>query len=503
MEGTYGMTAMERREARLADTDNTVPATEAEAAWEALYEAKHLKDLAVEKMSPGFKRDRAAKDVEMWFEAERQALIYGRKQRQFVGGEAVSEEVQAKKVVRLRRVEAPETRDVESSKNFEFRSKRVLLTYKGHLDKMALKSWFEGLECCRGKDLVLFRVAHETGDEGCPYLHSHVVIEWSNVVRSRSARVFDYEGVHPNITTPRRGASNWDRMVRYLGKEDPENEDLLSFSSTGVDYGWLEDVESAKTVGEAVRLAATPSQVPGIMAAWKVLHDDMEGEFEELVPERDLSPWQRQLLALMDHATNLKPCRYDFTGVKDENDTPVLLQGDPSIDSRVNVVYNPGGQIGKTYLGKVLSRKYPRRVLSIQGVPQVRDLATIVDGALQQGWTGDTVVFNLTREHADYKIYNSIESMSDGLMTSQKYMGRCFQWNTRNVVVMTNQMLDLRRLTLSRWRVYRVNALCSPLVPLDLDTCLGLLESERITRGDYDEEHRGVPDGALRRVKKK
>lgn len=84
---------------------------------------------------------------------------------------------------------------------FHFQARKVHLTYKNHLPMLTLMSHLKDI----GGEFKLYSIVHEIGEEDedtpTPYEHTHVFIWWKNKFQSKNARVFDYNGIHPNIQT--------------------------------------------------------------------------------------------------------------------------------------------------------------------------------------------------------------------------------------------------------------------------------------------------------------
>ena len=77
-------------------------------------------------------------------------------------------------------------------RNAKIANRRLLLTYKTHLDKDA---WIEWISTKTGTpDFV--RLAHETGDKTTPYNHTHCVIDFGKVFQTINMSYFDYENIH-------------------------------------------------------------------------------------------------------------------------------------------------------------------------------------------------------------------------------------------------------------------------------------------------------------------
>lgn len=88
----------------------------------------------------------------------------------------------------------------ESEKRF--RSEKVHLTYRSHMDMAKIKAHMMGFG-----NINVLSMVHENGDvdEACPtpYAHTHVAVYWSKALDAPLATCFDIDGVHPNAQTRR------------------------------------------------------------------------------------------------------------------------------------------------------------------------------------------------------------------------------------------------------------------------------------------------------------
>ena len=78
-------------------------------------------------------------------------------------------------------------------------NRRILLTYKTHLDKDA---WIEWISTKTRITPDFVRLAHETGDKTNPYNHTHCVIDFGKVFQTVNMSYFDYENIHLIYTRP-------------------------------------------------------------------------------------------------------------------------------------------------------------------------------------------------------------------------------------------------------------------------------------------------------------
>jgi hypothetical protein len=114
-----------------------------------------------------------------------------------------------------------------------------------------------------------------------------------------------------------------------------------------------------------------------------------------------------------------------------------------------------GGNIGKSELMKFMKRMAPDDVHIVSGCPNVRNLATILKAATEHGWTGKTIIFDISRSFSDWDIYETIENVSNGVMTATKYEGGTFSWKAVNIFFMSNWLPKTNGLSTDRWFIFR------------------------------------------------
>lgn len=374
-----------------------------------------------------------------------------------------------------------------------FQNKSLILTYKGHLEKEIYEQWFRTrivtTLAAPGTKVLFIRCAHETGDEKFPYLHTHVLFMLTQPIISRKARVLDYEGVHPNwnyVTTKR----HYDNCKRYLAKEDTDNADLLAEDDT---QAWKEQVLRADSLKDAVmNTRCKPTDIGGL----KMFRDLCRTpEHEPNIKIEHFLRWQRGALEIMNKGSAPRP------------DVPVLVDENPDDDSQpinglgdlyfslgerfVHVVHDPKGASGKTAFIKALVFSNPKRFFMMQTIPNARDFATIIEGALQGGWTGDTLLFNMPRQQEDHKVHTTIECAVDAFVTSTKYQGKTSTWAGRNIWIFTNTIPNPHRMTPDRWRYYSISAdfqknMMSNLRHMSYEEGLALYQAQIESREERD-----------------
>lgn len=301
---------------------------------------------------------------------------------------------------------------------------RVLLTYKTHIDKETLRTWLtSGFNAKRVE--IAHENGHETEEEGedMSYPHTHVFVEFREQHRSTDPRVFDYEGIHPHvkkIATRKHHIA----VFQYLAKEDHSNDHLVEECK-----GIAVRVWEQKTIQDAARLCERPSDAPGIIALFKLKPTEYE------VNEPVWRPWQQSVISLL-------------TGIAD--------------DRTVHWIVDTKGACGKTFMAKYLHMKSMAYCVSAFG--GMRDVGTIIATAIESGWDRRVFIADLPRAAEDKAIYEPIEAIKNGLVTSTKYAGSTMCFPSPHVIVFANFRPQKDRLSLDRWRIYAIDSNSSELV---------------------------------------
>jgi len=275
------------------------------------------------------------------------------------------------------------------TKKFRISSTRFMLTYKTHVDKKKLIDYLNGMY-----ETSFIRAAHESADEGHPYEHTHVLIEWKILHNVKDSRWADYEGIHPNLT-PSKCKKHFNTQKQYIAKEDPENKDLLYQKS------FAEEVWECKNIQEALTKASA-GQITATVVCW-----NQRPIKNTPTPEPTWRPWQEKLLKRLEE----KP------------------------DRRIPWIFDEKGNSGKTFLAREMIKRGAMLITQMGGA---RDCATIVHNSLRDGWDGKLCIIDLPRQCQDKAIYEPIEMIKNGIMTTTKYSGQTKVWDAGHVVVMAN-----------------------------------------------------------------
>lgn len=300
-----------------------------------------------------------------------------------------------------------DVKEMNPDKPFYVQNQRFLLTYKTHLDKKAHFAFLEGVN--GGKHLHECYCAHEKASSKTNYAHTHTYVDFGRQIKSTSSRKFDFQGIHPNIkfvVTKKR-----DRLYRYISKEDPELADLAA-RHPSVGPGIVSMIASKKTIQEAIGLVQNVNDVFGIERLYALTREPEPLMCAQFEPHG----WQIPLLRKLEWSADLR-----------------------SIDN----YWEPDGRCGKTTLIKYLVATHPDRFYAISDPGPARDTSTVIVSAQKAGWKGHCMLINLTRDYAEREhIYKFLETLKDGLVTSQKYESATMVFDNPHVIVFSNAAMS-------------------------------------------------------------
>lgn len=311
----------------------------------------------------------------------------------------------------------PASIETGGTTKFYFQGQKLLLTYSDvHIDKEAL---IEMIADRAGFELKFARCAHETGlSTGVPFKHTHVLIDFGKRFQTRDCRRFDWNSgdgnPHPNFR-PVKSATHWHNCTQYLGKEDPENQDLLVVSCVGRVWN------SASLQDALLNNCEKPSDALGIAALWGARPAQTP---DVATPNR---PWQQDVLK--------------------------LVQDKPH-PRAIHWFYDPVGDTGKTWLSRYLMAN--KIAYSVKQACGSYHFATILQGAIAAGWDQRCFIFDLPRTCEDLAFYGPLEEVKDGHVTAVKYQGGSLIFNQPHVLVLANFLPKREKLSRDRWRVHEI-----------------------------------------------
>lgn len=133
-----------------------------------------------------------------------------------------------------------------------------------------------------------------------------------------------------------------------------------------------------------------------------------------------------------------------------------ILTGDV-VEGRINWVYDKLGQIGKTDLLRYMfvTHKVP---FAYGG--KCSDIMNLVYNNKDYFLSTDKggMIFNFARDTKMKEVsYRALEQVSDGAIFNSKFEAGCFVCNKPNVVVLSNGLPLMEKLTGSRWKIWEID----------------------------------------------
>jgi hypothetical protein len=311
-------------------------------------------------------------------------------------------------------------------RGFRLQGKRWLLTYKTQINKDRMKSFLKD-KMPRGMKMETCEIAHEEGDPQTNYPHTHVVLSISGRGwdRRNAERFLDYQGIHPHLRHL-NGAKALKDALTYIAKEDPELAHLQRQRT------WVDTIIESTSALEAVReIAEKPSDVPGVIAAFKLKEPRVR-------PPKVVDPegreWQRKLLEICDQEPD---------------------------DRSIYWIYDEKGNTGKSSFSKFLKQHKCEGSeyswLALSNIGKQQDNYHVIAEALKSGWNGWGAVVDLSRSYeTSWSIYSTLEALKNGSITSTKYMGSTVNMAAPHVIVFANWWPNTTKLSLDRWKIYEL-----------------------------------------------
>lgn len=313
------------------------------------------------------------------------------------------------------------TKDINDAK-FRIQCRRVLLTYRTHVDKDQLRMHLSSLRTPASEVFV----AHEQASSDTDYAHSHVYVDLAkDRVDIKNCRYFDFDDgsqiLHPHIKTIFT-KGHLDNIWRYLCKEDKENLHLLERCAAPQKACLFDKVMECMTPQDVLRMATKPSDAPGLLCMFK------HKRRPEPEPEPLMEDWQVDLADQLDE----RPKKREIVWY-----------------------YDPLGGTGKTDFALHMLRS--NKAILLTNLGGDKDAGQLMEIALESGWDGRTILVDLSRsKEGRESLYSPLEAYKNGSITNTKYAGRMLNFAVPHVVVFANWLPDMSKLSMDRWRVRRL-----------------------------------------------
>lgn len=324
----------------------------------------------------------------------------------------------------------PHLSKYDEGKTTHFSARAVHLTLKDHYDYIPLLEYYKAL-LPEKTTITSYSLVREVGLKR-GYKHTHVLLVFNKKIQVRGSFFCyiskDQEKVQPNIRAKNHRASI-EQVVFYHYKDGdfPHTNIRIKYDCLGAEK-ISRLISMCTSATEAVERFCKPdlSNIKDIKLAYDTLH------VEENVsaPLTHLRNWQRDVMISL--RRNNHPRQILF-------------------------VVDTAGKAGKTrfaeHVASQLSTLHIRLCNS-------RDIGCVLAGhyARSREKKIECIVFDFARSVGDISdVYDMLEQVRDGRITSGKYVSQTICLNPPpRVLVLTNNQIDITKLTLDRYRIWYI-----------------------------------------------
>lgn len=325
------------------------------------------------------------------------------------------------------------------SEKFRISNTKLHLKYDGHLNFNDYMDWLKNKKKI---EVIHYSFVHETGKTG--YEHTHILLEFAKLFRSESSKCLDFQSIHPNIKKV-VGSDHWKNCVNYHKKDglpitNIYDEDLISEKRDKVkdlpkpqNFGF-KDIKALKDNGSSISDIMEKlvphhniNKVSCIKAAFNMIPANYGPE-----PTVNWRPWQAELLREINE--------------KCEDDRSIIWY------------YDPPGKGGKTVFCRHAAKWNQNTFVSTHC--DAYHIATTLQNRELTGAPLNCVMINLPRTMEcanNKKLYEGLENIKDGLITSQKFNGETLVFDPPHVIVFSNFRPKINNLSLDRWKIRQIN----------------------------------------------
>ena len=153
-------------------------------------------------------------------------------------------------------------------------------------------------------------------------------------------------------------------------------------------------------------------------------------------------------------------------------------------DRKINWIYDPKGNCGKTVFTKYMLHHY-NALANTGGC--VKDVACMIARAIENKFKINeitTFIFNLTRATNSIN-YTAMESIKDGLLSSNKYESSTLIFNPPHMWIFSNTLPNRKELSEDKWAIWTVNE-SQELVPYIDERINNDLEYKKFIGEDFE-----------------
>lgn len=329
--------------------------------------------------------------------------------------------------------------------SFSVQNKKLHLRWSNHLDKkLLLEKLRENLETDERKIIGYSFVWDHTPGENSDsddYKHTHGYIETSKEMRFRNTKPFTVDGIKPRVT-------------KVLDKEHRENV-LLYHDKKGEEVYTNIDRSG---IGKMVKTEDT--KVKSIRS--KTMKDIRDRVYKCTTEKEVLDVFEEESIAgdlgclismWKTKPAPPKPEGPDISWWYDwKKDLLNEIQNEPPHERKIDVYVNTLGCAGKTdFVDYTVD--YIEGVVRIEPISMYH-LATVLLEYTRSGQKIKTILIDINKDavlNSDF--YSTLESLKNGKFISQKFKGTEVKFDRPRIVIFTNRMLHLWRLSPDRWDV--------------------------------------------------
>lgn len=311
---------------------------------------------------------------------------------------------------------------IKDDSKFRLCAKAIFLTYPGHLTDENITTILSICEKCTVDEWL---ACHETGESG--YQHTHIGVWMMKKFETRNARIFDIEDKHPNVS----GVRNKNATVAYIMKDGNHwgSMDADQYKEKHIPIR-IERIQKAETLTDAYKTCNNMSEILPTKHIYEAKCKGIQDEVIEKYSKMHPIGWQKDL--------------WDRLLTKPD-------------DRTIRWWWDEKGNSGKTTFMRMFTCMHEREVISIMAINRVSDTMDLIRNHIESGNVMKYVFINLSRQaEGREQIYEIIEKIKDGWITTTKYKGNTLMYSSPHVTVFANFAPDVRKISIDRWQINEI-----------------------------------------------